>query len=273
MRFCMRVWAVLLVVILTFVSAATVQAQQSNYGGLGVETKPTAVPEAAAEPTESEVSAESEPIEGMDENGVFTESFERDFWDRGWESFTLIGNPNLEYLAMGPKRLSFRLPINEVYEFVVNPNLTNPDGLVEATFENVRSSEASYGVVCRYNELGWYELRVNVAGPLAGSFAVYKYDRLLKDSGKVPYVRLHPDMIQYFTGDLKLGMNVRNKLGLQCDGDTIRVFINDKEQQVTANSPIVDYQFEEGTAGVMVESYGKGVVDVDLVGFTFTGSK
>ena len=68
-------------------------------------------------------------------------------------------------------------------------------------------------------------------------------------------------------------MNVRNKLGLSCDGSEIRVFINDKEQQATANSPIIDNQFDAGSAGVMVESYGKGVVDVDLVGFTFMDLK
>lgn len=273
MRSGMKVLVVFALILLAFVSFAAVQAQQIKYGGLNAEPAPSAVPGAGADSAEAGAPASGEPMEGMGEDGVYSESFDKDFLDRGWESFTLVGNPNLDYLMMGPKRLSFRLPITEVYEFAVNSRLSAPDGLVEATFENVRSSEASYGVVCRYNELGWYELRVNIAGPLAGSFAVYKYDRLLKDSEKVPYVRLHPNMIQFFTGDLKLGMNVRNKLGLSCDGSEIRVFINDKEQQATANSPIIDHQFDAGSAGVMVESYGKGVVDIDLVEFTFTDLK
>ena len=105
----------------------------------------------------------------------------------------------------------------------------------------------AYGVVCRRNELGWYELRVNISGPLAGSYALYKYDTVLKASGHVPYVRLHPDMIQYFTTDLKLGMNVRNKIGLECKGGEICVFINNKEQTISKSAPIVDTQFASGT--------------------------
>lgn len=275
MRSGMKFFAVIALVFMTFGGFTVAQAQQSHYGGLGVPPVQPAEPETGAgtESVEAAAPASEESVEALGQDGVFTESFDQDFWDRGWESFTLIGNPSLDYTFLGPKRLSFRLPTNEVYEFVVNQRLNAPNGMVEATFENVRSTEASYGVVCRFNALGWYELRATIAGPLAGSYAVYKYDRLLKDSGKVPYVRLHPNMIQYFTGDLKLGLNVRNKLGLSCDGGEIRVFINDKEQQVSLNSPIIDHQFDEGSFGLMVESYGKSVVDIDWVGFTFTDLK
>lgn len=266
-----KLWTILVSGALVLVGAGAVQAQTSHYGGLGAGPAPTQVPEIVAEDSAAASGgAEAERGAFFDENGEYNETFAKDFWDRGWEATTLIGNPNGDYFDLGPSRLSFKLPVTEVYEFVTHTGSLTEDVLVEATFENVRSTEASYGVVCRRNELGWYELRVNISGPLAGSYALYKYDTVLKASGHVPYVRLHPDMIQYFTTDLKLGMNVRNKIGLECKGGEIRVFINDKEQTISKSAPIVDTQFASGTVGAMAESYAKGVVDIDLVGFRAT---
>lgn len=267
-----KLWIGFILITLLALTAISVQAQVSHYGGFrDVEVPVTQNEPAVAEPAapsetgSADASAEEEPS-----SGNYSEAFDKDFWDQGWVARTLIGNPNGDYFVMGPKRLSFKLPFTEVYEYLTNDQTAHTDALVEATFENIRSNEASYGVICRYNDLGWYELRVNIAGPLQGSYAIYKYDQILKNNGQVPYVRLHPNMIQYFTSDLKLGMNVRNKLGLDCTGNKIRVFINDKEQVASLNAPIIDNQFADGVGGVMVESYGKGTVDIDFVGFTVT---
>ena len=86
--------------------------------------------------------AEAERGAFFDENGEYNETFAKDFWDRGWEATTLIGNPNGDYFDLGPSRLSFKLPVTEVYEFVTHTGSLTEDVLVEATFENVRSTEA-----------------------------------------------------------------------------------------------------------------------------------
>lgn len=259
----------LLLAVLMLVSVSSVSAQvQISTSGSRNDPQPVEAP--AGEP--AIVAQEPEPIEPEEEsiykNGVFKESFDDDFWSRGWDGSVLIGNPNGNYFNPGRKRLSFNLPTTEVYAFLLNEKAETDDVYVEATFENIRSTQASYGVVCRYSDEGWYEVRANVAGPLAGSFALYKYDTYLKEIGKVPYVRLHPDMIQYFTGDIKLGMNVRNTIGLSCVGDEIRVFINGKEQTILKNTAVLDNQFDTGSVGVMVQSYANGIVDVDLVKFS-----
>lgn len=265
-----KLWIGFVLIALLALTAISAQAQVSHYGGLRDVEIPTEQNESAVSNTADSSGSADASAESEDLSESFTESFDKDFWDRGWTPRTLIGNPNGDYFVMGPKRLSFKLPFTEVYEYLLNDQTAHTDGRIEATFENIRSAEASYGVVCRYNDLGWYELRVNIAGPLQGSYAVYKYDQILKNNGQVPYVRLHPNMIQYFTSDLKLGLNVRNKLGLDCTGNKIRVFINDKEQTATLNAPIIDGQFADGIAGVMVESYGKSTVDIDFVGFSVT---
>ena len=200
-------------------------------------------------------------------DGVFEEKFDNDFWDRGWESRVMIGNPNGNFLNLGRKRLSFLLPQTETSVMLVNEVSSFPDVKVEATFENIRSNVATYAIMCRYSEDGWYELRIGVTGSEAGSYKLMKYDAYLKDQYKNPYVLLHKNMDRYFTGDIKLGSNVKNKLGLLCEGDEIKVYINDKEQFPIKNGRITDDQFEEGGVGFSAQSYGSGIADIDITKF------
>jgi hypothetical protein len=198
----------------------------------------------------------------------FEETFDKDFWDRGWEKRVIAGNPDGFFYNLGKKRLSFNLPGLETNALVINPKVTAADIKVEATFENIHSTVASYSVICRASEDGWYEFRIYVAGPEGGSYKVYKYDSYLKEQFKTPYVILHPGMDRFFTNDIKLGLNKKNKIGLICEGESIRIFINDKEQFPVKYAGITDSDFTEGGIGFGVQSYSEGIVDVDIIKFT-----
>jgi hypothetical protein len=197
----------------------------------------------------------------------FTEKFSNDFWDR-WESNVLIGNPNGNYLNLGRKRLMFTLPQTEAHVIVTTSDASYEDVKVEATFENIRSNEASYAVLCRYSEDGWYEFRISVAGPEAGSYKLMKFDPYLKNQFKNPYVVLHPGMDRFFTNDIKLGLNMRNTLALICKADEFQIFINDKQQTPTKNGSFTDNYFTEGSVGYSVQTYGKGLSDIDVTKFS-----
>ena len=160
------------------------------------------------------------------------------------------------------------MPDYDTVLYMLNSNTYADDSTVEATFENVYSSNSQYGVICRYHDYGWYEFRIIVSGPNAGSYTIYKYDQYLKSQGKVPYVNLHPGMDRYFSNDIKLGINVKNTLKMICRDDEIRVFINGNEQFPIQNGKIKDSDFTDGENGFVVWTQTPGgYAQIDMTGF------
>lgn len=199
----------------------------------------------------------------------FSDDFsDTDYIGNGWYVNVLIGNPNANYIFPERKRLSLHMPDYNTTLYMINKYTAAGDSKVEAVFENVFSSNSQYGVVCRYHDYGWYELRIIVSGANAGSYAVYKYDRYLKSQGKNPYVIIHPGMDRYFTNDIKLGLNVTNKLGMICEGDEIRVFINDIEQYPIRNGKLTDRSYSDGENGFVIWTQTPGgTAQIDVVNF------
>ncbi len=192
-----------------------------------------------------------------------------DYSSNGWYYDVMLGNPDTDYLIPERRRISFHLPNYDTTLYVKNDNTFAADQTVEVTFENVLSNNVQYGVICRYHDYGWYEFRVVISGEHAGSYTVYKYDQYLKDRGKNPYVILHPGMDRYFTYDLKLGLNVKNTLKMSCEGDEIRIFINDVEQFPIRNGKLRDSDFEDGEAGFMIlnERRNNNQAQIDVTKF------
>ncbi len=199
------------------------------------------------------------------------ESFDAEFWDRGWQRNTIAGNPNGPFYNLGKKRISFNLPQYDTNALLINPEVTGEDVKVEATFENIRSNSASYSVICRASEDGWYEFRIYISGSEAGAYKVLKYDSYRKEQNKAPYIILHPGMDRFYSYDIVLGPNKKNKIAMLCEGETIRIFINDVEQFPIKYSNITDSDFSEGGIGFGVQAYGGGIADIDTVSFTASG--
>lgn len=191
-----------------------------------------------------------------------------DYQGNGWYHFVLLGNPNNNYIYPERRRLSFHMPDYDTAIYFLNDNTYDEDTTVEATFENVYSSNTQYGVVCRYHDYGWYEFRIITSGEFAGTYTIYKYDQYLKTQGKAPYVILHPGMDRFYSYDIKLGVNSKNTLKMICDGDEIRVFINGNEQFPIRNGKLRDSDYEDGENGVMIWTQRpNGSAQIDLTKF------
>jgi len=194
-----------------------------------------------------------------------------DYSSNGWYDRVLLGKTNIDYLYPARRRISFHMPNYDTVLYMLNDNTYAEDSTVEVTFENVYSSNVQYGVVCRYHDYGWDEFRIVVSGEFAGSYMVYKYDQYLKDQGKNPYVLLHPGMDRFFSYDIKLGLNVKNTLKMMCEGDTIRIFINDNEQFPIRNGKLRDDDFTDGDAGFVIWNQRPGTeAQVDVTSFRAT---
>jgi len=192
-----------------------------------------------------------------------------DYQSNGWYQRVLLGNPNGDYFYPERRRISLHMPDYDTSVYFLNENTYAENSTVEATFENVYSQNAQYGIICRYHDYGWYEFRIVVAGEHAGSYTVYKYDEYLKSQGKTPYVILHPGMDRYYSYDIKLGLNVKNTLKMICEDNEIRVFINGNEQFPVRNGKLRDDDFSDGDAGIMtwVQVPG-GRAQIDLTKFS-----
>ncbi len=190
-----------------------------------------------------------------------------DYESNGWYYRTLLGNPDGDYIVPARRRLSVQMPAYDTSLYLINENTFSEDSTVEATFENIYSSDTSYGVICRYHDYGWYEFRIIVAGNYAGTYTVYKYDQYLKDQGRAPYVILHRGMDRYFSYDIKLGLNVKNTLKMSCEGDQIRIWINGNEQFPITNGKLRDSDFTDGETGVMIWNSPLTRAKVDLINF------
>ena len=190
-----------------------------------------------------------------------------DYESNGWYYTTVLGNPDGDYIIPARRRVSIEMPAYNTSIYLLNENTFAEDSTVEATIENVYSTDTSYGVICRYHDYGWYELRVIVSGEFAGTYTVYKYDQYLKEQGKPPYVVLHPGMDRFFSYDIKLGLNAKNQLKMSCEGDEIRVWINGNEQFPIKNGVIRDFDFTDGDSGIMVWNSPAAKAKIDLVRF------
>ena len=189
-------------------------------------------------------------------------------FENGWHQSILLGLPQMNYIYPARNRLSVHMPDYDTALYLMNSNTFADDSSVEATFENVYSSNSQYGIICRYHDYGWYEFRIIVSGENAGSYTIYKYDQYLKSQGKVPYVKLHPGMDRYFSNDIKLGINVKNTLKMICRDDEIRIFINGNEQFPIQNGKLTDPDFTDGENGFVVWTQTPGgYAQIDLTGF------
>ena len=205
----------------------------------------------------------------MNASADFKDDFsDTDYQSNGWYTNILLGKSNIDYVYPARRRISMHMPDYDTALYFVNENTFAEDSSVEATFENVYSSNRQYGIVCRYQDYGWYEFRIVVSGEWAGTYTVYKYDQYLKSQGKAPYVILHPGMDRYYSYDIKLGINAKNTLKMMCEGDTIRVFINGNEQYPIRNGRLRDGDFTDGEAGVVIwTQVPGGEAQIDITKF------
>lgn len=191
-----------------------------------------------------------------------------DFASNGWYTNLLFGRPGLDYLYPQANRLSVHMPNYNTALYLLNENTNTADSTVEATLENAFSTHSEAGIVCRYNDYGWYELRVTLSGQYAGSFSLYKYDKTLLEDKENPFVSLLPGVERIYTRDIKLGLNAQNTLKMICEGNTIRVFINGNEQFHPWNKEFRAAEYPDGISGISFWAENpKGIAQTDVLSF------
>lgn len=222
-------------------------------------TKEPATPP-QGEPTEAGSPPEPEPGKT---DGYFVEKFDGDL--SSWTPFVIAGDTKKEYAEVFSRRLKFELPNSETYAYVENTSSTFQDVYVETEVETIAGGGNGISLFCRGSDQGFYEFRIHTMKKNAGSFEVYRFDFLLRERGKVPYVNLLKDRERLFTQDIKAGLNT-NVLGLMCSGDEIRLFINGIEQlPMPGGKTIRDNVLTDGTVGVGAMSFSDGPVHVEFV--------
>ncbi len=199
----------------------------------------------------------------------FTDDFsDVNYAGNGWTSELMFGKPDLEYVFPGRRMLTFRFPDYNTAVYMMNQNTMAEDSAVEVSFENVYSNHGEFGVVCRSNEKGWYELRIYLSGFEAGSYAVYRYDKALREEKENPFVSLHPLQDRIYTKSLKTGINAKNTVKMLCEGDEIRVFINGNEMHPVQNGRLYAGEYRSGLSGFSVWTSGpRAYAEINVTGF------
>lgn len=219
------------------------------------EMPPTEPPEVPT-PIPTEQEASSEETEETDQTSAGSGE---------WSTWVAAGDKTKQFANLSGNLLKIKLPSAETYAYaeIIDANYT--DVYVEAEVETLNGGTNGLAVLCRSSEDGWYEVRIHTIGSKdysAGSFQVYRYDSSLLDQKKNPYVNLLPDLIKLNSVDIINGYKV-NKVGLLCEGNQFKVFINGKVQMLKGEELVMtDNAFPAGSVGVGAMSFGEGSVEI-----------
>lgn len=241
---------------------AVVQVQVATEPPAPAPTQEPTVSQPSEPEEEDQPSAPEEEPAAQDDGGFFYEEFDGDL--SAWVPFVIAGDAKKTYTKPFSDRLKFELPNSETYAYVENTNVSYDDVYVEATVETIKGGENGISLFCRGSDKGFYEFRIHTLGRFAGTIEAYRFDFMLRERKKVPYVNLLKDRERLSTYDIKAGFNT-NVLGLMCRGDEIRLFVNGVEQlPMPGGEPIRDSTLKEGTVGIAVMSFSNGTVDVEF---------
>lgn len=122
--------------------------------------------------------------------------------------------------ADGLMVFDFRDTETYAYKFYKNP--AEADVAIEAKAQAGGQLQNGIALVCRAKNdySAWYEARVSSLS----QYALYRFDRKLRDDGKNPYIQLH-------NGNLRIdvfGPTKENVLRFTCQGGTLKLEINNQ---------------------------------------------
>jgi hypothetical protein len=221
-------------------------------------TDPPAVEEAVEVPTVEEPAAEEQTTSG---NAYYTDSFDGD--TSSWYTWVSAGDASRNYSQTKPGTIVMSLPSQETYAYFANEDYEYDDVYVEAEMAATVYGDNGLAVLCRISEDGWYEVRFHTTGQYAGSFQMYRYDQILKDEGKNPYVNIMNGLERVNTVNILNG-NKTNIVGLRCVGENITPIINGVAQTLPKEVPIKDDYLTSGQIGVGAMSFSNGKVEVEI---------
>jgi len=183
-----------------------------------------------------------------------------------WVSWVVAGDASKNFTTFYDNKIVLDLPKAETYSYVRLEGIEYDDVYVEVTAETMTGSAMNgIAVMCRASEAGWYELRVTTVGQNAGSWMMYFYNYRLKEQGKNPYERLIKTIDRINSIDIVNGYNI-NTIGLSCEGNEIRPYINGVEQ-IYNKTIVTDNNLTSGMVGFGGMSYNVGPVKMEFTDF------
>ena len=231
--------------------------------------QPTAMPPATEAPAVQEEVVEEPVEEPMEEAAVeeqsgseyYTDEFDGD--TSSWYTWVVAGDKSQNFTQTKPGTIVISLPSQETYAYFANEDYSYDDVYVEAQMTATVYGDNGMALLCRISEDGWYELRYHTTGQYAGSFQMYRYDQILRDEGKNPYVNIMNGLERINSMDILNG-NKTNIIALRCVGENITPIINGVPQTMPKEVPITDDYLTSGQIGVGAMSFANGKVEVEI---------
>jgi hypothetical protein len=196
--------------------------------------EPTWVPTFTPLPTDEPT---PEPADQQSEGDYFTETYGNGL--DNWQIQFVTGNDRDTEIEPSDGELRIKEPDASTYAYFWNKTHNYKDVVIETEVENIGSNGASFALVCRKSDSGWYEVRISSGG----IYGFYRFDQKLKDDGKNPFVNLGSGG----SNRIKTGTKV-NTIKMTCIGTEIRLFVNGEEIRA-AKKIINDKVFNEGQVG------------------------
>jgi hypothetical protein len=210
-------------------------------------TSPPPVIPASEQPTE--VAVENTPLPTP--NPFFIEEFNTDL--ATWFEFMTSGDSRMVEWKLEGGALAvqlFKREGNLPRFYLVNDAFTYSDVKVEAVVTNRGNNSNGVGLICRYSNIGWYEVQVSNSQ----TFAIYVVDN-------VGIVSQGYNLI--VTNDfnkIKSGPST-NVYSMVCKGDVISLYVNDALAWEFTDTK---YGLAEGKVGLSAWSPQKLPVNVDI---------
>ena len=211
---------------------------------------PTAIPptDAPPEPTAEPPTATPPPTEASQQ--FFTDEF--DNGADNWKPFVTHGE--LSQLDMTPVdgKLSFDLKEKQLWAYALYTPQTYTDVRVDVSVDNRGENENNISLICRYDQdKGWYEF----SAANSGLYWIYfgKWD----SNGTTASYAVIADG---GSNRIKQGLAI-NTYAMSCKGNTITVYINDKEIKRVNDTA---HGLREGEIGIGVSSFRRLPVEVEF---------
>jgi hypothetical protein len=213
-------------------------------------TNPTAAPVVPDQPTAGSAPTEAAPTAAAQSQQFFTEEFDNGV--DNWKPFVTQGNLNQLDLSVKNSRLVFSLKERQLWTYALYTPQTYSDVKVEVQAENFGNNDNNVSLLCRYNQdRGWYEFSI------ANSGLYWIYFGKWDSNGTTASYAI---IANGGSNNIKQGQAI-NTYALSCKGNTITVFINDKEiKHINDNQ----HGLRDGQIGIGLSSFRYLPVEVEF---------
>jgi len=194
------------------------------------------------------------PTTGGGPGEFYTEEFNT---DPNWLEFMTSGEPRMveKTVDHGLAVQTFKREGSPPRFYLVNDLLTYSDVKVEAVITNRGNNSNGVGLICRYTDIGWYEVQFSNSQ----SFSIYAVDNVgIVSQGYNEVVRID------YAKEIQSGLST-NTYAMTCKGNVITLFVNGVQVW-----EFVDEQFGlgEGSIGISVWSPQKLPLNVNFESVT-----